>query len=227
MVVDDASFTVRAGEVVGIAGLMGAGRTELAMSMFGRSYGRDITGRIFMHGKEIKARNVAEAIDNGIAYATEDRKKYGLNLIEDIRRNVSAAALGKLSTRGWVNGNEEIKVAEESRRSMNIKAPSVMSDRRQAVGRQPAEGRPVQVAVHRPGRADPRRAHPRHRRRRQVRDLHDHQPAGGGREGRRRHLLRAARAARHLRPHLHAVGGPDHRSSYRSARRPRRASWSS
>ena len=127
LVVDHAAFSVRAGEVVGIAGLMGAGRTELAMSMFGRSYGRDISGRIFMHGKEIKARSVAEAIDNGLAYATEDRKKYGLNLIEDIRRNVSAAALAKLSRNGWVNGNEEIKVAEDSRRSMNIKAPSVMS----------------------------------------------------------------------------------------------------
>src|SRR3954447_11113951 len=126
-VVDDASFTVRAGEVVGIAGLMGAGRTELAMSIFGRSYGRDISGRVFVHGKEIKARTVAEAIENGIAYATEDRKKYGLNLIDDIRRNVSSAALGKLSRRGWVNGNEEIKVAEASRKSMNIKAPSVMS----------------------------------------------------------------------------------------------------
>jgi putative multiple sugar transport system ATP-binding protein len=127
LVVDHAAFDVRAGEVVGIAGLMGAGRTELAMSIFGRSYGRDITGRLFMHGKEVRARNVAEAISNGIAYATEDRKKYGLNLIEDIRRNVSAAALGKLSRRGWVNGNEEIKVAEESRRSLNIKAPSVLS----------------------------------------------------------------------------------------------------
>ena len=76
---------------------MGAGRTELAMSVFGRSYGRDITGRLFMHGKEIEARTVAEAIEHGIAYATEDRKRYGLNLIDDIRRNVSAAALGKLS----------------------------------------------------------------------------------------------------------------------------------
>src|SRR3954453_21353921 len=126
-VVDGASLSVRAGEVVGIAGLMGAGRTELAMSIFGRSYGRDISGRVFVHGKEIKARTVAEAIENGIAYATEDRKKYGLNLIDDIRRNVSSAALGKLSRRGWVNGNEEIKVAEASRKSMNIKAPSVMS----------------------------------------------------------------------------------------------------
>jgi putative multiple sugar transport system ATP-binding protein len=127
LVVDHANFSVRAGEVVGIAGLMGAGRTELAMSIFGRSYGRDITGRIYMHGKEVKARTVAEAIDRGIAYATEDRKKYGLNLIEDIRRNVSAAALSKLATRGWVNGNEETKVAEDSRRDMNIKAPSVSS----------------------------------------------------------------------------------------------------
>ena len=124
----NASFSVRAGEVVGIAGLMGAGRTELAMSMFGRSYGRDITGRMFMHGKEIKARSVSEAIDNGVAYATEDRKKYGLNLIEDIRRDVSAAALGKLATRGL--GERQRGGSRSPRRagaSMNIKAPSVMS----------------------------------------------------------------------------------------------------
>jgi putative multiple sugar transport system ATP-binding protein len=113
--------------VVGIAGLMGAGRTELAMSIFGRSYGRNISGRVFLHGKEIRTRTVAEAIDNGIAYATEDRKHYGLNLIEDIRRNISAAALQKLSGGGWVNGNEEIKVAEGYRKEMNIKAPSVLS----------------------------------------------------------------------------------------------------
>jgi len=126
-VVENANFSVRAGEVVGIAGLMGAGRTELAMSIFGRSYGRNISGRVFMHGKEVRTRNVAEAIDAGIAYATEDRKKYGLNLIQDIRTNISAAGLGKLSQSGFVNGNEEIKVAEDSRRGMNIKAPSVMS----------------------------------------------------------------------------------------------------
>ncbi len=126
-VVDGASLTVRAGEVVGIAGLMGAGRTELAMSVFGRAYGRNISGRMFLHGKEIRPRNVADAIEAGIAYATEDRKHYGLNLIEDIRRNVSAAALGKLASNGFVNGNEEVKVAEGYRRDMNIKAPSVLS----------------------------------------------------------------------------------------------------
>jgi putative multiple sugar transport system ATP-binding protein len=126
-VVDGANLSVRAGEVVGIAGLMGAGRTELAMSLFGRSYGRNISGRLFVHGKEVRARSVAEAIDAGIAYATEDRKRYGLNLIEDIRRNISSAALEKLAAGGWVNGNEEIKVAEGYRREMNIKAPSVLS----------------------------------------------------------------------------------------------------
>ena len=126
-VVDGASLSVRAGEVVGIAGLMGAGRTELAMSIFGRSYGRNISGRLFLDGVEVKARTVSEAIGHGIAYATEDRKKYGLNLIEDIRRNVSAAALGKLSRMGWVNGHEEIDVAQQSRRNMDIKAPTVMS----------------------------------------------------------------------------------------------------
>ncbi|ADB73044.1 multiple monosaccharide ABC transporter ATP-binding protein [Geodermatophilus obscurus] len=126
-VVDGANFTVRAGEVVGIAGLMGAGRTELAMSIFGRAYGRNITGRLFVHGKEVKPRNVSEAIDAGIAYATEDRKHYGLNLIQDIRRNISAAALDKLASKGFVNGNEEIKVAEGYRKSMNVKAPSVAS----------------------------------------------------------------------------------------------------
>src|SRR5690606_15530739 len=78
VVVDGASLNVRAGEIVGIAGLMGAGRTELAMSVFGQSYGRDISGRVYLHGKEVRTRTVAEAIENGIAYATEDRKKYGL-----------------------------------------------------------------------------------------------------------------------------------------------------
>ncbi|MBD8063259.1 multiple monosaccharide ABC transporter ATP-binding protein [Oceanitalea stevensii] len=127
VVVDNASFDVRAGEVVGIAGLMGAGRTELAMSLFGRSYGRDISGRVFLHGKEIKVRTVSEAIENGIAYVSEDRKRFGLNLIENIRRNISVAGLRKLAPRGWVDANEELKVAEEYRTNLNIKTPSVLA----------------------------------------------------------------------------------------------------
>ncbi|MGK5685135.1 multiple monosaccharide ABC transporter ATP-binding protein [Actinoplanes sp. URMC 104] len=127
LLVADASLTLRRGEIVGLAGLMGAGRTELAMSIFGRAYGTGISGRIFKDGKEIRLRSVREAIEHGIAYATEDRKRYGLNLIEDIKRNVSAAALGKLARRGWVDDNEEYRVAESYRRSLNIKAPGVSS----------------------------------------------------------------------------------------------------
>lgn len=106
---------------------MGAGRTELAMSIFGRSYGSNITGRMFKNGKEIHVSSIADAIEHGIAYATEDRKRYGLNLIQDIKQNISAASLHKVSRRGWVNANEETKVADEYRSSMNIKAPSVAS----------------------------------------------------------------------------------------------------
>ncbi|MFG1619571.1 multiple monosaccharide ABC transporter ATP-binding protein [Nonomuraea wenchangensis] len=126
-VVDGAGLTVRRGEIVGLAGLMGAGRTELAMSVFGRTYGVNISGKIFKDGKPIVIRNVQDAIRHGIAYATEDRKRYGLNLIDDIKRNISAAGLKGLASRGWVNENEEYKVAEGFHRSMNIKAPTVNS----------------------------------------------------------------------------------------------------
>ncbi|TDT97420.1 monosaccharide ABC transporter ATP-binding protein (CUT2 family) [Streptomyces sp. 846.5] len=127
VVVSGASLTLRRGEIVGLAGLMGAGRTELAMSVFGRSYGVDISGRLVKDGKQIHVRTVRDAIRHGIAYATEDRKRYGLNLIEDIKRNVSAAGLRKLARGGWVNGNEERAVANRFRVDMNIKAPTVDS----------------------------------------------------------------------------------------------------
>ncbi|HWO61233.1 MAG TPA: sugar ABC transporter ATP-binding protein, partial [Umezawaea sp.] len=125
VVVSGANLVLRRGEIVGLAGLMGAGRTELAMSVFGRSYGVGISGRIVKDGREINVRSVRDAIRNGIAYVTEDRKRYGLNLIEDVKRNISAVGLSKLAKRGWVHENEEHRVAEEFRRSMNIKAPSV------------------------------------------------------------------------------------------------------
>ena len=125
---DKASFDVRAGEIVGIAGLMGAGRTELAMSLFGESYGRKVGGQLYIHGKPVQLRSVDEAINAGLAYATEDRKRYGLNLIDDIRRNISAASLKKIANPVTViNSNEEIKVAEGYRKSMRIKTPTVMN----------------------------------------------------------------------------------------------------
>jgi putative multiple sugar transport system ATP-binding protein len=126
--VDRVSLTVNRGEIVGIAGLMGAGRTEFAMSLFGRSYGTRISGRVFLHGKEIKTRTVSEAIANGLAYVTEDRKNYGLNLLEDVKRNISMASLKKLTRWGLVDDNEEYAVANKYRKSMNIKAPSVLSN---------------------------------------------------------------------------------------------------
>ncbi len=127
VVVDHANLTLRRGEIVGLAGLMGAGRTELAMSVFGRSYGVDISGRVFKDGREIDVRTVESAIRNGIAYVSEDRKRYGLNLVTDVKRNVSAAGLGLLSKRGWVNEHEEYAVAERFRSALRIKTPSVQA----------------------------------------------------------------------------------------------------
>ncbi|MFE2598600.1 multiple monosaccharide ABC transporter ATP-binding protein [Streptomyces sp. NPDC001840] len=124
-VVDGVSLQVRRGEIVGIAGLMGAGRTELAMSLFGRSYGRGISGTVFKDGREIRTRTVPEAVAHGIAYVTEDRKQYGLNLIDTIGRNITMSALSKVSRRGVVDEHEETRVAESYRKSMNIKAPTV------------------------------------------------------------------------------------------------------
>jgi putative multiple sugar transport system ATP-binding protein len=127
VVVSGANLTLRRGEIVGLAGLMGAGRTELAMSVFGRSYGIGISGRVYKDGEQIELRTVGDAIRHGIAYSTEDRKRYGLNLIADITRNISAAALDKLSNHGWIHDNEEYRVADQFRTGLNIKAPSVAS----------------------------------------------------------------------------------------------------
>ncbi|MEW2135598.1 multiple monosaccharide ABC transporter ATP-binding protein [Streptomyces sp. NPDC005409] len=126
-VVDGASLHARRGEIVGIAGLMGAGRTELAMSVFGRSYGRWTGGKVRLHGREVRTRTVPEAIGHGIAYVTEDRKQLGLDLNDDISRNISLSSLGKVARRGWVNRHEEARIAESFRRTMNIKAPSVFA----------------------------------------------------------------------------------------------------
>jgi len=126
-VVDDVSLTVRRGEIVGLAGLMGAGRTELGMSIFGRSYGTHISGQVFMGDVEVTPRTVPDAIKAGIAYVSEDRKKYGLHLTETITRNVTLAALDKVSQRTVVSDREEAVNAERYRKSMNIKAPSVAS----------------------------------------------------------------------------------------------------
>ncbi|WP_144713147.1 multiple monosaccharide ABC transporter ATP-binding protein [Curtobacterium pusillum] len=124
-IIHQANLTVRAGEIVGIAGLMGAGRTELAMSVFGQSYGTGISGTVYKRGTPVKTHTVSQAIDNGIAYVTEDRKRYGLNLIDDIKRNISGSALGKLAEWGFVNASQETTVATQFLQNLNIKAPNV------------------------------------------------------------------------------------------------------
>ncbi|WP_407566563.1 multiple monosaccharide ABC transporter ATP-binding protein [Streptomyces sp. 184] len=124
-VVDDVSIEVRRGEIVGIAGLMGAGRTELAMSVFGRSYGRYEAGTVRVDGREADTRTVPDAVRHGIAYVTEDRKTYGLNLIDNVMRNITLPSLHKLRRRGAVDEHEERRVAEGYRTSLNVKTPTV------------------------------------------------------------------------------------------------------
>lgn len=125
-VLKDINIKVRAGEVVGLAGLMGAGRTEFAMSLFGHSYGQKISGEVYMHGKKVSTKTVKDAIENKIAYTSEDRKTYGLVLIDDIKHNMTMAAMKKyFSKNGVVNKNQEILSAEEYKKRINVKATSI------------------------------------------------------------------------------------------------------
>ncbi len=124
-VVDGVNFNVRRGEVVGISGLMGAGRTELAMSIFGKSYGAHITGTLRIHGKEMHLKNVREAIAAKIAYVTEDRKGNGLILTNPIRVNTTLAKLDKVSSHGILDRDKEIAVADEYRTKLRRKCPGI------------------------------------------------------------------------------------------------------
>ena len=124
------SFNVHKGEIVGFAGLQGAGRTELARSIFGKSYGKNITGQLFINGKEVHLKNEKAAIAAGLAYVTEDRKENGLVLSQTIRENTTMAKLEKICKHGIVDMDEERKVAEDYREKMHTKCPSV----EQAVG---------------------------------------------------------------------------------------------
>jgi putative multiple sugar transport system ATP-binding protein len=124
-VIKNISFQARAGEVVGIAGLMGSGRTELAMSIFGQSYGKRISGEVKLHGKPVDVSTVDRAIDAGISYVTEDRKVYGLVLDETIRFNTTLANLDGVSSAGVLKRNMETSVAERYRSALAVRTPSV------------------------------------------------------------------------------------------------------
>src|SRR3954471_10447213 len=124
-VLRDIAFNVRRGEIVGFAGLMGSGRTELALSMFGNPIGYQIQGDLFVKGQKSNFRRPQDAINAGMAYVTEDRKGNGLILIQDVKENITLANLQAIAEHDVIDDNAEIKVANEYKTSLNIKTPSV------------------------------------------------------------------------------------------------------
>ena len=121
----DINVNVKKGEVVGFAGLMGSGRTELALSIFGNPDGYRLSGELRLNGQKRQFTHPHQAIDAGIAYVTEDRKGDGLILIQDVKQNITLANLEAIATRGVVDGNAEVQVANEYKSSLNIKTPTV------------------------------------------------------------------------------------------------------
>jgi D-xylose transport system ATP-binding protein len=124
--VDRAGFTARKGEVLGIAGLMGSGRSELLMAIFGAHAGRK-AGQTFVHGREVRINNPNEAIANGIGFVTEDRKRYGLILDQTILRNITLAGLRRLSGRFITNEDAEAAAGERAAAELRVKANSVFT----------------------------------------------------------------------------------------------------
>jgi putative multiple sugar transport system ATP-binding protein len=125
-VIKNVSFHVKRGEVLGIAGLMGSGRTELAMSIFGRAYGRNVTGKALMENREIDLGSIQRAVKNGLAYVTEDRKSLGLILNEDIKNNVTLVNLPGVARRGVIDDHKETDVARGYRAKLRIRSSSIL-----------------------------------------------------------------------------------------------------
>jgi putative multiple sugar transport system ATP-binding protein len=119
------NFNIRKGEIVGFAGLMGSGRTELALSLFGNPTGFDVSGEVFVDGKKRAFRNPRQAINSGLAYVTEDRKGNGLILIQDVKQNITLANLDRISRKGVVNENSEVVEATEYRKALDIRTPTI------------------------------------------------------------------------------------------------------
>ncbi|HEX7557226.1 MAG TPA: ATP-binding cassette domain-containing protein [Leptolinea sp.] len=124
-VLKDINFNVRKGEVVGFAGLMGSGRTELALSIFGNPDNYRISGEMYLHGVKQHFNHPQDAINNNVAYVTEDRKGDGLILMQDVKQNITLANLKEIAENGVVNNNAEVKIANEYKNNLNIKTPTV------------------------------------------------------------------------------------------------------
>ena len=123
--IKNVSMHARKGEVVGIAGLMGAGRTEFAMSVFGRAYGQKISGEVKIHGKPVDNSTISKAMDAGLAYVTEDRKTFGLVLIDHIKHNITLANLEDVSKASIIDEPKELSVANKYRKDLGIRCSSV------------------------------------------------------------------------------------------------------
>ena len=126
LLVDRVSFGVRRGEVLGIAGLMGAGRSELLTAIFGAHLGR-MSGEVFVEGKRVEIKSPADAIRHGIGYVTEDRKRFGLVLDQTILNNTTLASLKRISGRFVTNPDAERSVSERAARDLRIKAPNILT----------------------------------------------------------------------------------------------------
>ena len=131
--IDNVSFVARRGEILGIAGLMGAGRTELMMSLFG-AYGDNNSGEVLIEDKAVKIKEPRDAIKHGFCYLSEDRKKNGLVLMMDIKENITLASLQKIASIKGINENEEIKVANDYVKALKIKTPSLEQKTRNLSG---------------------------------------------------------------------------------------------
>ncbi len=173
-VVRNVNFHVSHGEIVGIAGLMGAGRTELAMSIFGRSYGQRISGEVVLNGKTVDVSTIDKAISQGIAYVTEDRKQLGLLLEENITKNTTLANLKAVSTRTVIDQDRESVVANGYRSKLNIRSFGVAQQTVNLSG-----GNQQKVVLSKWLFTNPEVLILDERRRRKIRDLYDHQCAGG------------------------------------------------
>nr|WP_321294782.1 ATP-binding cassette domain-containing protein [uncultured Sphaerochaeta sp.] len=123
---DGVNMQIRSGEVVGLAGLVGAGRTELAMSVFGRSYGKTISGKTMIEGSEVDISTIPRAISHGVAYVPEDRKELGLVMIQNVKENTTIAKLKKIANMSVINEHEENIVAEDFCKRLNTKTPTIL-----------------------------------------------------------------------------------------------------
>lgn len=133
-ILSNLNLNVRKGEILGIAGLMGAGRTEFALSVFGNPKKYKVSGDLLVKGKKVTIKHPLDAINAGLAYVSEDRKKDGLILTQDVKQNISIVSLKKLVKNSVINKNEEIRIAEEYRKNLKIKTPSIEAEVRKLSG---------------------------------------------------------------------------------------------